>query len=164
VSRLVPRAIYSQRHSSLTAGGGDRHLDLVRCGKSPGRRVPRRAGALTRSGALGRIGPWPRIPTCISTGRRLRRRSLGHANPGAKGNASGARQLPQHSKSESFKPWRLLGGPACASLPNSSESTPGQYSGSAALSTVQASPEQPLVRAEARSTPARHPSPSVRES
>src|SRR5262245_30452603 len=36
--------------------------------------------------------------------------------------------------------WRLLGGPVCASLPNSSESIPARCSGSAALSTAQASP------------------------
>jgi hypothetical protein len=56
-------------------------------------------------------------------------------------NASGAPQFPRHSKIESVTPWRLLGGPVCASLPNSSESIPGQYSGSTtALSTPQASP------------------------
>src|SRR5262249_14423964 len=47
-----------------------------------------------------------------------------------------ARQFPRHSKNESVRPWRLLGGPVCASLPNSSESIPGQYSVSAALSTA----------------------------
>jgi hypothetical protein len=67
-----------------------------------------------------------------------------------------ARQFPRRSKSESVRRWRLLGGPVCASLP--SESIPGQCSASAALSTARASPEQPLVRAEARSAPARHPS------
>jgi len=41
---------------------------------------------------------------------------------------------------KSVRPWRLLGGPVCASLPNSSESIRGQCSASAALSTAQASP------------------------
>src|SRR2546430_15269424 len=27
-------------------------------------------------------------------------------------------RLPSHSKNESVRPWRLLGGPVCASLPN----------------------------------------------
>jgi hypothetical protein len=30
-------------------------------------------------------------------------------------NASGGPQLPPHSKNESVRPWRLLGGPVCAS-------------------------------------------------
>ena len=51
-------------------------------------------------------------------------------------------------ENESMRRWRLLGGPVCASLPNSSGSILGQCSASAALSTAQASPEQPLVRAE----------------
>jgi DNA invertase Pin-like site-specific DNA recombinase len=28
------------------------------------------------------------------------------------------RRLPSHLKNESVRPWRLLGGPVCASLPN----------------------------------------------
>jgi hypothetical protein len=49
-------------------------------------------------------------------------------------------RLPPRSKNESARPWRLLGGPVCASLPNSSESIPRQCSASAALSPPQASP------------------------
>jgi hypothetical protein len=44
-------------------------------------------------------------------------------------------QLLPHSKSESVRPWRLRGGPACASLPNGSESIQGRCSGSVALSS-----------------------------
>ena len=43
-------------------------------------------------------------------------------------------------ENESVSPWRLLGGPVCASLPNGSESIPEQCCGSAALSPPQASP------------------------
>ena len=42
--------------------------------------------------------------------------------PGTRVNASGAPRLPRHWKNESARPWRLLGGPVCASLPNSSRS------------------------------------------
>src|SRR5215475_11650096 len=72
----------------------------------------------------------------------------GLRGPEVKESASGGPQLPQHSKSESVRPCRLLGGPVCASLPNSSGSIPARCSGSAALSTAQASP-WPLVRDEA---------------
>jgi hypothetical protein len=48
--------------------------------------------------------------------------------------------LPPHSKNESVRPWGLLGGPVCVSLPNGSESIPAQCSESAALSPSQASP------------------------
>jgi len=51
----------------------------------------------------------------------------------------GVSQLPPHSKNESVRPWRLRDSPACASLPNGSESIPGQCSESAALSTAKAS-------------------------
>jgi hypothetical protein len=51
------------------------------------------------------------------------------------GNASDALQLPLHSKNESVRLWRLLGGPVSASLPNSLELTPARCSGSAALSS-----------------------------
>jgi len=37
-------------------------------------------------------------------------------------------------ENESLTRWRLLDGPVCASLPNGSESIPGQCSASAALS------------------------------
>ena len=40
---------------------------------------------------------------------------------------------------KSVRPWRLRDGPVCASLPNGSESIPGQCSESAALSTAKAS-------------------------
>src|SRR5262249_51960716 len=63
----------------------------------------------------------------------------GLARPGVKASGSGAPQLPPRLKSESVRLWRLLGGPVCASLPNGSESIQGQCSGSAALSSLQAS-------------------------
>jgi DNA invertase Pin-like site-specific DNA recombinase len=64
------------------------------------------------------------------------RAAPGLRGPGVRVNASGAPQLPPHSKNESVRPWRLLGGPVCASLPNSLESILGQCSASAALSTA----------------------------
>src|SRR5262249_56600089 len=59
----------------------------------------------------------------------------GLRGPGVKASGSGAPQLPPRLKSESVRPWRLLGGPVCASLPNGSESIQGQCSASAALSS-----------------------------
>jgi len=59
---------------------------------------------------------------------------------GVRVNASGAPRLPRYWKNGSARPWRLLGVPVCASLPNSSESILGQCSASAALSPPQASP------------------------
>src|SRR5262249_3806846 len=53
---------------------------------------------------------------------------------GARVNASAVRQSPPHWKNESVRLWRLLGGPVCASLPNSLELTPARCSGLAALS------------------------------
>jgi hypothetical protein len=69
---------------------------------------------------------------------RVRSGLRGESVPGLRGSgvrvsASGAPRLPRHWKNESARPW-------CASLPNSLESIPGQYSASAALSTAQASP------------------------
>jgi hypothetical protein len=63
----------------------------------------------------------------------------GLSGPEVKESASGAPQLLPHSKSESVRPWRLLGDRVCASLPNGSESIPARCSGSAALSSRQAS-------------------------
>jgi hypothetical protein len=63
----------------------------------------------------------------------------GLRGPEVKESASGGPQLPPHSKNESVRPWRLLGGPVCASLRNSLESILGQCSVSAALSPSQAS-------------------------
>jgi hypothetical protein len=57
----------------------------------------------------------------------------------SEGKRLGRPQLPPHLKSESVRPWRLLGGPVCASLPNGSESIQGRCSGSVALSSPQAS-------------------------
>src|SRR5215831_344341 len=50
--------------------------------------------------------------------------------------ASVAHRLPPHSKNESARLWRLLGGPVCALLPNGLELTPAQCSESAALSST----------------------------
>src|SRR5262249_4890064 len=55
--------------------------------------------------------------------------------PGVRVNALGAPQSPPHSKNESVRLWRLLGGPVSASLPNSLELTRARCSGSAALSS-----------------------------
>jgi len=72
----------------------------------------------------------------------------GLARARGEGKRLGRPPIAPHSKNESARLWRLLDGPVCALLQNSSESIRGQCSASAALSTAQASPEQPLVRAE----------------
>ena len=58
----------------------------------------------------------------------------GLARVRGEGKRLGRARLPRYWKNESARPWRLLGGPVSASLPNSSESILGQCSGSAALS------------------------------
>ena len=70
--------------------------------------------------------------------------------PGMRVNALGVPQLPPHSKNESVRPYRLLGGPVYGSLPNGLESIPGQCSGSAALSTTQASSSPSYYALETR--------------
>ena len=54
----------------------------------------------------------------------------------ARARGEGKRRLPPHSKNESARLWRLVGGPVCASLPNGLELTPAQCSESAALSST----------------------------
>ena len=55
--------------------------------------------------------------------------------PGVRVNALGVPRSPPHSRNESVRLWRLLGGPVSASLPNGLALTPAPYSGSAALSS-----------------------------
>jgi hypothetical protein len=54
----------------------------------------------------------------------------GLARARSEGKRLGRPPLPRHSKSESGRPWRLRDDPVCGSLPNSSESIPGQCSAS----------------------------------
>src|SRR5262249_11923872 len=89
---------------------------------SPGTRVSNICQG-TRLGSSANTGCRERRNTISPTCRRTPTES-----------ASGGPQLPPHSKNESVRPWRLLGGPVCASLPNGLESIPGRCSGLAALS------------------------------
>src|SRR5262249_26009083 len=59
----------------------------------------------------------------------------GLARARGEGKRLGRPPIPPHSRNESVRPWRLLGGPVSASLPNSLELTPARCSGSAALSS-----------------------------
>jgi hypothetical protein len=84
-------------------------------------------------------GRYPLEPFQLVSHCRRRMHVPGLRGPRVRVSASGASRLPRHWKNESVRPWRLLGGPVCASLPNSSESIPRQCSASATLSPPQAS-------------------------
>jgi hypothetical protein len=91
----------------------------------------------------------------VRGGNRFRASVPGLRGPGVKASASGGPRLPLHSKNASVRPWRLLEGPVCVSLPNASESIPARCSGSVALASPQAlSPPSPrhcgTVKLEAR--------------